>query len=81
MDPGPTYVIVVGLSMLAVMTSFLIFLDYIKGDAEHILTLFPIVVGAILSLVGFAYGVEAKNELEKMKNEEEMKRANGSTTS
>lgn len=66
--------------MLAVMTSFLIFLDYIKGDAEHILTLFPIVVGAILSLVGFAYGVETKNELEKMKNEEELKRANGQAT-
>ncbi len=71
-DHGPTYVIIAALAMLAVMTSFIIFLDYVKGDAEHILTLFPIVMGTILSLVGLAWGVQNKNELEKLRNKLEL---------
>lgn len=53
MDPGPTYVLIVAMCIIGVLSSFVIFKD--SGNPN-----IPIIIGALVSLAGLAYGVSVK---------------------
>jgi hypothetical protein len=52
-DPGPTYVLITAMCIIGVLASFVIFKD--SGNPN-----IPIIIGAIVSLAGLAYGISVK---------------------
>lgn len=73
----PTDLLVVALCIVAVLSSFLLFLDYIIGEHENISTLVPLIFTTIISIVSLAYAVKANNELAKVKDVVEKNIAEG----
>ena len=67
MDPGPTYVLIVGMCILGVVITFALFLN-----SEN--QMLPIFIAAISTLCGYAYGYQAGVKAG-------VKQANGEATS
>lgn len=55
LDSGPTYVLIVAMCIVGVLASFVIFKD--SGNSNV-----PIIIGAIVSLAGLAYGLKVKED-------------------
>ena len=61
MDPGPTYVLIVAMSILGVVISFAMFLN-----SEN--QMIPIFIAAISTLAGYAYGYQVGKDIGKTTN-------------